>query len=74
MSPEGNRLAPGGTYKAGFQPQGTKGQCPGGPRVLACADTRQLDAWLRAALTAPSVAALLSDAAPPGFECRARAR
>lgn len=34
-------------------------------RVLACSDTRQLDAWLLAASTTPSASALLSDAAPP---------
>ncbi len=39
-------------------------------RVLACTDARQVDAWLRAASTTPSVAALLSDAAPPRHRAR----
>ena len=32
-------------------------------QVLACTDDAQLDAWVRAAATAPSVSALLSDGA-----------
>ncbi len=41
-------------------------------RVLARVDTRQLDAWLRSALTTPSVAALLAEAAPPRRRREAR--
>jgi predicted transposase YdaD len=33
-------------------------------RILACADERVLDAWVRAAVTAPSTAALLSSLPP----------
>jgi hypothetical protein len=34
-------------------------------QVLACTDVARLDAWIRAAGTAPSTSVLLSGAAPP---------
>jgi hypothetical protein len=34
-------------------------------QILGCTDTARLDAWLRAASTAPSVKALLAGSVPP---------